>query len=104
MFHHVDARLEAGRVHGHKDVRAVAVGRDVVIRDMDLKRRNSAQRSRWRTNLSRVVRERCEVVAEQSTGCGESITSQLHAVARVAGEPDNNPVELLRDRGVAFHD
>ena len=36
-----------------------------------------------------------QVVAERGRLLGEPVTGELHAVAGVAGEPDDHPVELL---------
>ena len=75
-----------------------------MVRDVHLEGRDTTERSRWSTDLRRVVGKCCEVVAEQRARGGEPITRQLHAIAGVAGKPDHNPVELLRDRGAAFHE
>ena len=38
-----------------------------------------------------------EVVAEQRAGAGEPVAGELHAVAGVAGEADDDPIEALGD-------
>src|ERR1035441_7289941 len=46
-------------------------------------------------DLGREVRKRRQVIAEQGARRGEPVAGELHAVARVAGEPDDHLVELL---------
>ena len=40
-----------------------------------------------------------EVVAEHGGQLGEAVADELHAVARVAGEADHDPVERFRSDG-----
>ena len=54
------------------------------------------QRAGRRPDLGRELGQRGEVVAEQRARAGEAIAGQLHAVAGVAGEADDDPVELVR--------
>src|SRR5690606_148674 len=70
-------------------------GENVVVGEMDLERRDTGDRALRRTDLGREVGQRRQVVAEGGGLRGEPITGQLHAVAGVAGEPDDDPVELL---------
>ena len=77
-----------------KHGRRIAVGVDVVVGDVDLEGRHAGQRSGRSADLGGELGEGCQVVAEQRTGGGEPVTGQLHAVARVAGEPDDDPVDL----------
>ena len=48
-----------------------------------------------RPDLGREVGQRRQVVAERRGLGGEPVTGELHAVAGVAGEADDHPVELL---------
>ena len=53
------------------------------------------QRAGGCPDLGREVRQRRQVVAEGGGLGGEAVAGELHAVAGVAGEPDDHPVELL---------
>ncbi len=96
--------LQGSRVHGHQHIGVVARSQDVVIGDVDLEGRYTGQGPRRCADLGGEVGERGQVVAEQGRGCGEPVTGQLHAVAGVAGEANDDAVEYLRrwliDRGV----
>ncbi len=52
----------------------------------------SARRS---PDLGREVRHGGQVVAEDGCLLGEPVPGELHAVTRVAGEPDDDAIELL---------
>ena len=43
-----------------------------------------------------IVREGGQVVAEHGTRRREPVAGQLHAIARITGEPDDDVVDLLR--------
>ena len=97
-------RTEPRRVHRHEHVWGVAVRRDLVVRDVDLKRRHASERARWCPDLRWIVREGRQVVAQDRAGCREPVASQLHAITGVTGEADDHPVDLLGDRRVVpFH-
>ena len=68
---------------------------DLVVGDVHLERRHPGERAGGRTDLGREVRQRREVVPEQRAGAGEAIAGELHAVAGVAGEADDDPIEAL---------
>ena len=91
----VQFRLEGGRVHGHQNLWRVARGGDVVIRDLDLEGGHPGQGAGRGTDLGRKVRKGRQVVAGQRAGIGEPVTGELHAVARVAGEADDDPFDLV---------
>ena len=88
-----DVGLQRGRVHGHQHVRVVARGEDVVVRDVDLERRDAGQGARRRPDFGREVRQRRQVVAEDGRTGRETVAGQLHTVAGVPGEADDDPVE-----------
>ena len=99
---HRAARLEArqlvaqrGRVHGHQHVRRVARRGDLVIRDVHLEGGDAGQRAGGGPDLGGEVGQRGEVVAEHRAGAREPVAGELHAVAGVAGEADDHPVEPL---------
>ena len=92
----VDVGLEGSRVHGHQHVGRVARGRDVVVGDVDLKGRHPGQGAGRGPDLGRKVGKGGQVVPQQGRGGGEAVTGQLHAVAGVAGEPDDDAVEQVR--------
>ena len=89
-----DVRLERGRVHRDQHVRPVARGQDVVVGEVQLERRHAGQGAGGRADLGREVGQRRQVVAERGGLRGEPVAGELHAVARVAGEPDHDPVAL----------
>ena len=91
-----DVRLERGRVHGDQHVRAVTRGQDVVVGEVQLERRDPGQGAGGSPDLGREVRQGRQVVAERGGLGGEAISGELHAVARVTGEPDHDPVSLDR--------
>ena len=88
-------RAQRGRVHRHQDVGGVAGGQDVVVREVDLERRDTRQRALGGADLGGEVGQRREVVAERGRLLGEPVAGELHAVAGVAGEPDDHPIQLL---------
>ena len=103
----IEIGLEGGGVHGHQHVGGVARGGDVVVGDVDLERRHPGQGPGRGPDLGREVGEGGQVVPEQGRGGGEAVAGQLHAVAGVAGEPDDDAVEQLGGlrvgRGVGHH-
>ncbi len=87
--------LQRRRVHRHQHVRPVARGQDVVIGEVHLEGRDAGQRAGRGADLGREVRERREVVAEDRRLLREPVTRELHAVARVAGDTDDNLIQLF---------
>ena len=69
--------------------------RDVVVGDVDLEGRHAGQGAGRGPDLGREVGEGGQVVAEQGRRGGEPVAGQLHAVAGVAGEPDDDAVEQV---------
>ena len=94
--HEMTVGLEGGRVHGHEHRWGVPGGEDVVVRDVDLESGHPGQGARRGPDLGREVRKGGRVVAEQGADRGELRSCQLHPVAGVAGEADDDPVELCR--------
>ena len=88
-------RLERGRVHRDQHVGGVARGEDVVVGEVHLERRDAGQRALGRADLGGEVRQRHQVVAERRRLLGEPVSGQLHPVAGVAREPDDDPIDLL---------
>ena len=62
---------------------------------MQLEAGDAGQRARRRADLGREVRQRRDVVAEDGRVGGEPVAGQLHAVAGVAREADDDAVESL---------
>ena len=89
----VQIGLQRRGVHGHKHVRCVAGGGDVVIRNVDLEGRYPGHGAGGGPDLSGVFGQRGQVVAEHRAGVGEPVARQLHSVARVASEPNDDLVE-----------
>ena len=89
-----DVGLERGRVHHDQDVGGVARRHDVVVGEVQLEGADAGQGARRRADLGGEVGQRRQVVAEARRLAGEPVARQLHAVAGVAGEPDDDAVEL----------
>ena len=87
--------LERSRIHRHQDVRRVARRQDVARGEVDLERGDAGERARRRTNLGREVRQRRQVVAQRRGRVSEPAPRQLHSVARIAREPNDDPLALL---------
>ena len=82
-------------VHRDQHVGGVAGREDVVVGEVHLERRDARQRALGRPDLGGEVRQRREVVAERRGLLREAVPGELHAVARVACEPNDHAVELL---------
>ena len=85
--------LERGGVHGHQHVGVVARGGDVVVGDVDLERRDAVDGAGGRSDLGGEVGHRRQVVAERSAHRCEAVARELHPVAGVASEADDEVVE-----------
>ena len=82
--------FERRRVHRHQRVRVVAGGEDVARGEVDLEGGDAARGAGRGADLGREVRQRREVVADVGGGGGEAVADELHTVARVPGEPDDD--------------
>jgi hypothetical protein len=87
--------LESGRVHRHQDIRRVARGQDVVVGEVELEAGHARQGAGRGADLGGEVRQRGKVIAEGRRLLREPVSRQLHAIAGVARETDNDTVELL---------
>ncbi|SHV15158.1 Uncharacterised protein [Mycobacteroides abscessus subsp. abscessus] len=96
-----DVRLQRRRVHRHQHIGPVARGEDVVVGNLNLERGDTGQRALRGADLGRVIRLGCEVVAEDRSLGGESVSGELHTVARVSSKPDDDFFQLLRYGSVA---
>ena len=65
-----------------------------MIGDVDLERRNTCEGAGWRPDLGWELRECRQVVPEQGTRRGEPVTGELHTVAGVAGEADDDSFDF----------
>jgi hypothetical protein len=89
----VDVGLERRGVHRDEDVELVAGGEDLARREVQLEGADAGERARGSPDLGREVRQRRDVVAGDR-GLGRELRSRdLHAVAGVAGESDDDRVE-----------
>jgi hypothetical protein len=84
-----------GRVHRDQDVGRVARREDVVVGEMQLEARDAGQSACRGPDFRREIRLGGQVVAEDRGLLGEPVSRELHAVTRVAGEPDDDVIELL---------
>ena len=87
--------LERGGVHGHQYVAVVARVADPLCAEMHLESRYAGDGALRRADFGRIVREGGDAVTQQGRGVGEECAGQLHAVARVAREPDHDILQLL---------
>ena len=62
---------------------------------MNLKAADASEGATRRANLGGKIRERRDVVSEQGAGARELLARELHAVARVAGEPHGGARNLV---------
>ncbi len=74
-------------------------GHDVVVGDVHLERGHAGDRAGGGADLGREVGLGRQVVAEHRRQLREPVADKLHAVARVACEPDYDPVERLHSTG-----
>ena len=74
-----------------------------MVGEVDLEAGNTGQRACRRADLRREVRERREVVAEDGCLARELPAGELHPVAGVAREADDDAVDLLDLLGLLGH-
>ena len=86
----VDIGLERRRVHRDQHVGRVARGLDRGRAEIDLEGGDAERRALRRADLGREIGEGREIVAGQRGRQGELAAGQLHAVAGVAGEADDD--------------
>ena len=91
----LEVRLQRGRVHRDEDVRTVTGREDVVVREVQLEAAHAGQGAGWSADLGGKIRERRQVIPEDRGLLGEPVPRELHTVTRVAGEPDDDVIELL---------
>ena len=94
---------QRGGVHRDEDVGGVARGQDVVVGEVHLEGRDARQGPLGRPDLGGEVGQRDQVVAEGGGLLGEAVAGELHAVTGVAGEPDDDAVQLLDLLGGMAH-
>ena len=98
-----DIDFERGRVHRDEHARLVSRREDVVVGEVDLEARDARQRAGRCADLGRKVGERRQVVPEDGSLAREPVAGELHAVARVAGEANHDPFELLDGLGLGHY-
>ena len=86
----VDIGLQRRRVHRDQHVGRVAGGLDRGRAEIDLEGGDSEGRALRRADLGREIGEGGEIVAGERGREGELAAGQLHAVAAVAGEADDD--------------
>jgi hypothetical protein len=65
-----------------------------VVGDVDLEGGDAGERAGRRPDLGGELGQGGQVVAQQRAGGGEAIARELHPVAGVAGEADDDPIDL----------
>ena len=98
-----DVGLQRRGVHGDEHVGPVAGGQDVVIGDVNLEGRNARQGACGRPDLGGVIRQGRQVVAEKRCIRREPVAGQLHSVAGVPGETDDDIFQALPIRPGTWH-
>ena len=87
--------LSAAGFIADQDVGRVARRHHVVVGEVQLEAGDAGQGALRGADLGGEVRQRRQVVAERRRLGGEPVAGQLHAVAGVAGEADDDPLEPL---------
>ena len=91
----VEVGLERRRIHRDQYVGLVAGGKDFVAGEIDLKAAYAGQGSRRGADLGGKIGQRRDIVACQCRFGGELHPGQLHPVARIAGEANDDVVDLF---------
>ena len=81
---------KGGRVHRDEDVEGVPRSGDLARTEVDLERGNPEQGAGGGADLGREVGKRREIVSVDGGGVGELKPRELHPVARVAREADDD--------------
>jgi hypothetical protein len=95
LLEHADVRDQGGRVHGHQHVGVVPGREDVARGEVDLEGRDAVRGARGSAYLRGEVRERGEVVPHDRGRIREPAARELHPIAGISGEADDNAVQLL---------
>ena len=90
-----DVDLERRGVHRDQHVGRVAGREDVAAGEVELEAADAGQCARRGADLGGEIRQRAQIVAGQSGLVGELHAGELHAVARVAGEADDDLIAFL---------
>ena len=85
-------RPQRGGVHRDQHVRRIARRQDVVVGEVHLEAGDAGHGAGGSPDLGGEVRQRRQVVAERRGLLGEPVAGELHAVAGVAGEPNDDAV------------
>ena len=81
--------LQCRWVHGDHHIAVIAGGLDHGGAEIDLKRRDPERGAGGGANFSREIREGGEIVAAKRRRLGELTADELHAVAGIAGKPND---------------
>jgi hypothetical protein len=87
--------LERRRIHRDQAIQTIARRIDAQAPELELEAGDSEQRPGRGANLRGEVRQGREVVSGPRGFRGELLTRQLHAVTRIAREPDHGAIQLL---------
>ena len=91
----LDVGFQGGRVHRDEHVRRVPRREDIVVGELQLETRNACQSACRGPDFGWEIRHGGQVIPEDGCLLGEPVSGELHAVTRIAGEPDNDVIELL---------
>ena len=90
-----NVHFQRGRIHGDEHVDGVAGRVNFIRGKVQLKAADAGNGPCRGANFGRVVRKRGNVIAVERGGIGELAAGNLHAVAGVARETDDRPIEHL---------
>ena len=90
-----DVDLQRRRVHRHEHVEVVARREDLAAGEVQLEAGDAGERARGGADLGGEVGQGAEIVAGQRGLVGELHAGDLHAVAGVAGEADDDGISFL---------
>ena len=89
-----EADLQGRRIHRDQDVRRIAGGANLVIGEIELEAANPSQRTRRCAYFGRIIGKRADHRPGDRGNIRELTARQLHAVARIAGEPHRGTTDL----------
>ena len=82
-------------VEGAKTLTVQFIDDSTAAAEVNLKTGNTSDSALWRTDFGRVIGEGGDTVTKKSGGVREQSACELHTIARVARETDNNIFQLF---------
>ena len=91
--HHIG--FERSGIHRNQRIAIITGGEHTAAAEVNLKTGNTSDSALWRTDFGRVIGEGGDTVTKKSGGVREQSACELHTIARVARETDNNIFQLF---------